>query len=1098
MKRNIVIPAFPDKSLDSYPTVTVAGNIIGPDGNPIAGALLFAYLSEDTSSMKLCSGADGSFSIEVDPTPCKHNEPLVRIAVFSPGYALIMVDLDEGDNHVISLTPECRINGMVTDPAGTPLAGVTVILELQSGTNHFFIMPDEWSQRFTVQSADNGTWSLPGIVRDGEVKICIVDDRYVAEKCDVTTTNGEQNEIPRLIARPCATVTGLVVVPDGIPVGRAYMMLLPTCGDFGLSIDIAANGSYRMAGIPAGSYILAACSLSGAWVAELTGQLIVHEGVETVVPDIHAETGAVLNVNVVDANTGQPIPGVDVLCLPGKTVYDNFMQYGATTDIRGRASRHLKPGQIQLLVPDPPVGYINLTEAEAVPVMLEEGKINHVTLKLRKGLTLTGRTMDTQGTPAAGVPLNIHVPCGKCDGWCKNDTTFQVNTDAEGHFTANGLPAGKGTLSLVKLWDISWEMDKPLEIELPAKDPISVVVRRTQYCTVRGRVVDTAQRPLDGVTVTFSAKVYEGREPKLLAVTTRDDGYYQLDDIPAGVHVVLRSLEKTGYQQTPTNLSIKAGERTPDDLVMAACNTTVHGIVRTGDGTPVPNATIISVEGGMDTRATTDANGAFTLPQQPEGVLHLIAAAADGGGVATSTGNATDAVITFTPSLIAKPCDIPLALQLLDDDAKLPEEQRLFNRPDVIRAIADIDLAQAMALATADGVQLSDQLRAYLLGKLAETDPEKAAKVGTAELEMVADDHYRLYAAIQLGLAVHQRDPILSEHCYAIAKGIYDQATLEDYYLSCCIDQDYNNPMRILSLAGLLNKTDDVQAILAQVNEVSKRHEGQAYRIIRPTMAAAGRVNPEFVFAVYDGLNCSYKSVELRTALLSMASWNPEAAQRLQSMIAGRFENVGMGEEPFLLLVKELAKKDPAAVLRFIDAQSPRYSAEARLVIARFLPKEQASAILHDIFTVPHSVTIMNVARANAVDPEFAKSLYAKYRKKLEEESYTFTRMISPDGLPTSDRMVYARLISSLDPVEARLLIETEFARTSATTREGTENPNLQYFSPAMCALDIHRALALLDAPGQPHDKYYRNFLAKRMMNYILLDHADRITRMWI
>ncbi len=253
---------------------------------------------------------------------------------------------------------------------------------------------------------------------------------------------------------------------------------------------------------------------------------------------------------------------------------------------------------------------------------------------------------------------------------------------------------------------------------------------------VTGRVVDTRQHPLAGVTVTCSVFSNEGgMPPQQSTAVTGADGSYQLAKIPTKATINLLSLDKAGYRRRMTGALTNAGKDTIDDAVMAACTATIHGKVCDADGKPVPGATVVSAEGGLAARAVTDAAGAFTLAAQPEGELHLVAATAAGGGLATCKAD-EPAVITCTPATVANPADIPLALKLLDADSKLPKEQRRFNRADTLHAIADIDFARANKLALSGAEPIPDGLRAYLLVKAAEKDP---ANVELAQLNLLQD-----------------------------------------------------------------------------------------------------------------------------------------------------------------------------------------------------------------------------------------------------------------------------------------------------------------------------------------------------------------------
>ena len=80
---------------------------------------------------------------------------------------------------------------------------------------------------------------------------------------------------------------------------------------------------------------------------------------------------------------------------------------------------------------------------------LQEGKTVTVTVKLHKGLSVTGTVTDEDGKPAAGVDFYLNMPSGAGGQWSRNDTLVYFTTDELGHFEAAGLPAGKGTINLV-------------------------------------------------------------------------------------------------------------------------------------------------------------------------------------------------------------------------------------------------------------------------------------------------------------------------------------------------------------------------------------------------------------------------------------------------------------------------------------------------------------------------------------------------------------------------------------------------------------------------------------------------------------------------
>ncbi len=140
----------------------------------------------------------------------------------------------------------------------------------------------------------------------------------------------------------------------------------------------------------------------------------------------------------------------------------------------------------------------------------------------------------------------------------------------------------------------------------------------------------------------------------------------------------------------------------------------------------------------------------------------------------------------------------------------------------------------------------------------------------------------------------------------------------------------------------------------------------------------------------------------------------------------------------------------------------------------------------------------------NAIDPELGKELYAKYMQ--QRKSGIAAPFFNDPGHDTSVRqgdiwfdlkpevdayyidddslVKYAYLISSIDPVEARLIIETQFARSLSAPQRDRRISNLLL---AMCALDPDRALAMLDAVKE--DIY---FDPQWIIQYILMSREER------
>lgn len=1085
---------------------TVSGKIVGTDGKPIPGAnvSLTFYLAKERKTFVLVSDAEGGYAVEIDLTNRRSNTLQAMIVAYAPGYALAGDMLVKETGNVITLDRGESISGTVVDAKGKPLAGIPVRLyHARTATQQYAIPPEEWRTWFIVNTAADGSWTLSGIPQGGTAVIALNDDRYVREQQEIKLTPGVPAPPVKFTVQPGGTISGRLLDPQGAPVvGGQVAAYQPnsrmTSATYNYTVTVV-DGGYRLPGLTAGKYILRAYSEKEEWIADPLTDFIVAPGEQTA-PDLHVRIGAVLEGTVVDAETGKPVPGGYLMFTTNQGPEGQSQRQMVNVDGNGHFFRRLLPGQGTVSVDAPADGYLKSMDTAAVPVDLQEGKTVTLTLKVKKGLTVTGTAVDEAGNPAAGVSFYINIRCGQCEDGCRNDTFVPVKTDDQGHFTANGLPAGKGRLNIAIDSDkpADWDMPRPLEIEVPAKAPIMVTVKHRVFQAVTGRVIDTKGQPLAGVQVTCSVKFEDGVEAKTMTDVTGVDGRYTLLNIPAGVPVTLRAAEKAGYRQLLAGTLANGGTATIADAVMAACTATVRGTVQDADGKPVAGATVVSAEGGLAARTTSDETGAFTLTAQPaDGELHLVAATPTGGGLGFCTGNTAGVVITCLPGLVAKPVDLKLAQELLLADSQWPEGQRQFNRAETLRMIADIDFELASRLAQDGEEPAPPGLQAYLLGKLAERDPAAAARDGAAMLEKIEPDNCKLYAAVELGAAMVKVNPALAEQCYQVAKEIYDRSP-HDRQSFTTIDglgMFGDISLRVFTLAGLLNKADDAEAMLAPLNAQIKKDDGMSYIILDPLMEAAGRVSPEFVIQLYDKIDSQFKSGHQVTAIRSMAQQDPEAAQGLLTLFTARMPDDRDGTLRLtgpLQILGELAKRDPAAAKAY--AEKLRYIGPTpMLVIAPYLPAAETRALILDMFANEGNRTIQNLAKANAIDAELAKELYAKYRQTLEAQSTNFSGR-GDDGSPVlEDRIQYAYLISSIDPVEARLILETEYARAQAMTQNQNDRFILQFFPQAMCSLDLNRAQGMLEE-FQPEGGRNRQFFQGRMMQFILMTWEKRVS----
>ena len=704
-------------------------------------------------------------------------------------------------------------------------------------------------------------------------------------------------------------------------------------------------------------------------------------------------------------------------------------------------------------------------------------KLAHTPQTTNDAGKVTGTVTDTAGKPAVGLKLSFR---NEYQGWFRTATT-----DWHGHFEFTKIPSGSGFLTLAAdeqpAYPGEWLENLWMVVQIPAQEPLAVTITHSPLHTVGGRVLDARQHPLAGVTISYSMPD-ERRGRKTRTTVTGADGRYQVGKVAPGEHVYLLSLEKAGYRQRITGTLTNDEKDAIGDALMAACTATVQGTVCDGDGKPVHGATVVSVEGGASNRAVTDAAGAFTLTEQPEGELHLVAATPDGGGLTTCADNATNVRITCIPGMRANPHDLASARQMLKADSKLPVAQRRINHAETIREMSDIDPEPARRLAASREEPLSDSVRAYLLAKQAEQHPDSIGELIT-QLHRFTDPNWKLYAATELGIAAVKTDPALAEQLYALAKPLYDRASHNlydgfDNFTGCRGSHDIT--LGTFALAGLLRKQTDVEAILAQVNQWAKEPSGTSWCIVNSLFEAAGRVSPELVSTVYRGIDSSAKQNWVESAIAALAPRHPEAVRQLMVSIHGEYGDP-------LPIIKALGTLDPAAALALAKSSPDHLQPTLLLTAAAFQPKAQAAAIVAEVFSEEGNRTIFNLAKVQSFNPELAKTLYLQHKTALEAASYHLDNCHNWDDSSTMSRVLYAYLLSGIDPREARLILETEYANESIKVRHGGYLRDLEYFPTAMCALDLRRAREMSETLN---DNLYAE---QPIISYLLASREARV-----
>ncbi|HEX6202470.1 MAG TPA: carboxypeptidase-like regulatory domain-containing protein, partial [Thermoanaerobaculia bacterium] len=316
---------------------------------------------------------------------------------------------------------------------------------------------------------------------------------------------------------------------------------------------------------------------------------------------------------------------------PPRRTGDDSAELRGTTDADGRfAVEHLLPGRYDLLVTASGHAPLRVPGVE-VPAPPEDGDLG--TVSLEPGAEITGRVVDAEGRPLAGVEIRrferdalygrLALPGA--------DEAAPLTTAEDGRFVIADLAAG----AVVDLmFDApGYTQETVSGVTAPPERPLTVELTATAI--VAGRVVDGFGDGLAGITVQampdeagpggrrrFDARVAFAR--------TDDDGRFEIENVPPGA--VRLAASGGGFRPgEASGIELAPGERRDGVRIELQRGGTLVGRVLAPDGQPLPNALVqVSANllwGGIEGR--TDGDGRYRLPGLPEGVLQVRAEHSD-------------------------------------------------------------------------------------------------------------------------------------------------------------------------------------------------------------------------------------------------------------------------------------------------------------------------------------------------------------------------------------------------------------------------------------------------------------------------------------
>lgn len=449
----------------------------------------------------------------------------------------------------------------------------------------------------------------------------------------------QTSSIQDVIFTNTGLVQGLVRRHNGVLVGGGSVRLFGPVFDF---TNINPDGSYRLTGIPAGTYNLQAETSVPQGGTDLFGSNSV-----SVVP------GQISNANIsiqptgsvtgtIFTATGALAPNVTVSVV-GSTIF-GFFERDLVTDANG-----------QFTFFDIPVGAFSLKAFEPnsnTPVSVQIAVSQDQTTT--QNLTLIGlgivqvQVNLAGGSPAAGSQVDIFEPA-------RGFFAFVGFTDASGRITIPNVPVGSFIVRAHHPTNGQLFSDVNGAVTINGQVvPITVVVPGTGVVT--GRVTF-----VNGSSAASSEVEIFGNNVPFTSTFTDANGLYTLTQVPTGRPFAVRAFDPRDFntfRDSLNNVLTADGSTLTVNLVLPA-RATVHVTVLQSGNVPLTGAEIdikFAQDGFFRFAGFTDANGMLNIPNVPEGTFVVEAfarpsfqfagsttgavTAADDGGTVNATINA--------------------------------------------------------------------------------------------------------------------------------------------------------------------------------------------------------------------------------------------------------------------------------------------------------------------------------------------------------------------------------------------------------------------------------------------------------------------------
>ncbi len=533
----------------------VAGRIVDPLGEPISGCEVLllpvadALLDPEPASAldRARTGPDGRF--EVHGTVASRAVLVLQHPQFPPRTVELAArgTLDLGDVRLASALGCVALVRRAED--GGPVEGASVTLLPELVTAELANEPGRTTVERSARTGADGRALLYGVPPGGYRLRVTATGRASIERPYLQADSGPPHGFEIRLAAGHA-LSGRVVTPSGAAIADADVTIAPGPDVLGGSARTSTSGEFRLSGLPAGPVRVRVDAKDWSPVeveAELplAGPLV-----------IRVTPAAELAGRVVDARTGAPIAGADVVATPADGFAlvrgDRFVDASARTDDAGNFRiGGLPPGRFFVTASSE-----RHAPARVGPLSAGPAPDQRPTLELEPAVVVHGRVLGASGRPVAGAEIEVMDPNDDGTEWAELVATAVHGPVPRAPATsaANGtfdVWANVTTQPSIRLRVRATGQATLLTGPIPIPEGVGAFragdLRMPAGHILAGVARDGQGRPLAGAAVCAEPVADPTAAPRQSVRTTTDaGGRFRFDALPAGPYDVFYYLPSTG------------------------------------------------------------------------------------------------------------------------------------------------------------------------------------------------------------------------------------------------------------------------------------------------------------------------------------------------------------------------------------------------------------------------------------------------------------------------------------------------------------------------------------------------------------------------